>query len=739
MKKYALIIFVLLYGCLLYPNGGNIEKFNFDFEDIDNGIPRGWSNNKHYANEYIFSLDSLNAISGKYSVSLENNSEDANPGIWSLIIPYSYKGKTITLSGYIKTENVQHGYAGLWIKIDPNIAYADMAIQGVKGTNEWKQYSIAVALKPDITEEIVIGGVLKGKGKAWFDDFSLSIDETDIHDLNPLPTLPAKADREFEKGSGITDIPLSNCNIEKIKTMGLLWGFIKYHHPAVAEGKHNFDFELFRILPKILETDSKKEQDDIVVKWIKGLGEIGEVGEIRTSNDEVHIVPDYTWVDNNNFSSALIDLLFNIRNVERKDKGYYISRNNIGNPIFDHEDKYENMKYPDTGYRLLALFRYWNIIQYFFPYKHLIDGNWEKVLEEFIPKFIDPKNETEYVLAVSELITRIHDTHAQLYTPSSVLTNILGNRYAVPKISFIKETPVVTGFMNDSLSQLTGLKLGDVILSIDNKPIKEIVSKRLPYISSSNYPTKLRYMALELMRSNNEYIDVEYLRDGDCVKTRVGTYPSDCVKELFSFISDKPDTCFIKIVPDISYLYSGKFKNSYLFKLWEDIKSSKGLIIDLRCYPEEFMVYSFGALLVPQPTLFCKAIIADIKNPGRFIFTYPGTIGNVNPFYYKGKVVILVNEETQSQAEFTAMAFRMAPNAVVIGSTTSGADGDVSIIRLPGNLQTLISGIGILNPDGSETQRVGIIPDMEICPTIEGIKSGRDELLEKAIEIINID
>lgn len=61
----------------------------------------------------------------------------------------------------------------------------------------------------------------------------------------------------------------------------------------------------------------------------------------------------------------------------------------------------------------------------------------------------------------------------------------------------------------------------------------------------------------------------------------------------------------------------------------------------------------------------------------------------------------------------------------------------ISTIYLPGGLITMISGIGVYYPDGTETQRVGIVPDIEVKPTIEGIKNGKDELLEKAIEIIN--
>ncbi len=75
--------------------------------------------------------------------------------------------------------------------------------------------------------------------------------------------------------------------------------------------------------------------------------------------------------------------------------------------------------------------------------------------------------------------------------------------------------------------------------------------------------------------------------------------------------------------------------------------------------------------------------------------------------------------------------------AMVIGSTTAGADGNVSPIIFPGNIRTMISGIGVYYPDGTETQRVGIIPDIEVKPTIKGIKEGKDKVLEKAIEIIN--
>ena len=80
------------------------------------------------------------------------------------------------------------------------------------------------------------------------------------------------------------------------------------------------------------------------------------------------------------------------------------------------------------------------------------------------------------------------------------------------------------------------------------------------------------------------------------------------------------------------------------------------------------------------------------------------------------------------------MGLEQHPNAIKIGSQTSGADGNVSMIYLPGGIVTYFTGLGVFYPDYTETQRIGIIPDIEIHPTIAGIREGRDEVLEVALQ-----
>ena len=189
---------------------------------------------------------------------------------------------------------------------------------------------------------------------------------------------------------------------------------------------------------------------------------------------------------------------------------------------------------------------------------------------------------------------------------------------------------------------------------------------------------------------------------------------------------------------DIGYLYPGSVKNSYLPAIMEQVKSTcKGLIIDLRCYPSEFIVFTLGKYLMPGSTPFVKFSQGNIAAPGLFTVSSNLSIGDFNADYYKGKIVILVNEITQSQAEYTTMAFRVVPHGFVIGSTTAGADGNVSAIMLPGGISTMISGLGVYYPNGTETQRKGIVPDLFIRPSVQDIRKNKDVLIDKAIEIIN--
>jgi C-terminal processing protease CtpA/Prc len=547
---------------------------------------------------------------------------------------------------------------------------------------------------------------------------------------------PAANDIEFDNSSNIIFPELDNQIIDNLELLGKLWGFLKYHHPEIGKGNYNWDYELFRMLPEYLKVTDKKQRDQLLLSWINKYGEIPVCKRCKKTSERAFIKPDLSWIENSDTDNALKNKVKEIYQNRHQGRHYYVSMTPmVGNPKFNNENLYSNMPLPDEGFRLLALYRYWSMINYFFPCKYMTDKNWDDVLKVYIPVLIDAKDELEYELAVAQLIGEICDTHGFLLGFSKT-DKQRGDKYAPFIVKFIENKLVVTDYYKPELAEHAKLKKGDIITHISGKPVEEIVDSLKKYYPASNEAARLRNMTYDLLRSNSQTIDIKYISDEQNRETTLKLYKSYSLNMQKCWDKGSDEKCYKLLEGNTGYITLKTIKNEDIKEIKKSFKNTKGIIVDIRNYPSAFVPFKLGTYFLKERTPFVKFTRGNVNNPGEFRFTRPLQILKSKD-YYQGKLIILVNEDTQSSAEYHAMAFRASPNAIVIGSTTAGADGNVSIISFPGGLKTYISGIGVYYPDGAKTQRVGIVPDIYIEPTIEGVKSGRDELLEKAIEIIN--
>ncbi len=759
MKLLLTLLLTALFALTTFgqvENAGNPPaEFNLGFEKSSDAakLPDKWA---QWGTGYSLKTDSSEKRSGNVSLSLEPADTAASFGAAAYQIPALYEGKEIELRGFLKLKDVTGGFAGLFLRVDGEsgvMEFDNMQSRDIKGSADWAQFSITLPL-PAEAQTIYVGALLTGKGKLWVDDLQILIDGKDFKEAKSRPPVVFKAslDKEFDAGSKLGALKLEKRQVEDLAVLGKVWGFLKYHHPAIARGDHNWDYELFRILPKILAAKNKNHRNEILFAWVESLGAFTagpppppaapkapiKDGVKVAAVPQIKLSPDLSWLTSKTLGDKLAGQLTAVKNAKRESKNYYIGfAPGIGNPIFKNEAAYKTMAYPDAGYRLLSLFRYWNIIQYFFPNRHLIGENWNNVLPEFVPLFANAGDELEYKKAALALIARIHDTHANIWGSDPTMAKYRGLNLASVNITFVEDKAVVTHYWDQELAEKAGLKIGDVIETVNGKKVSDIIKEKLRLTPASNYPTQLRDIARFLLYTNESFVNVRYMRDGVSKEARVETRTRDKFKMGFADVYNKKGEAYKLIGTDISYLYPGSLKEGEIAKIIPEIAKTRGLVVDLRTYPSDFIVFSLGEFLLPGPTDFVKFTGGSLANPGLFNYTEPLKVGKENSSAYKGKVVILINELTQSQAEYTTMALRTAPGAVVIGSTTAGADGNVSQFSLPGGISTMISGIGIYYPDGRETQRIGIVPDIVMTPTIKGIKEGKDELLDKALEIIN--
>jgi C-terminal processing protease CtpA/Prc len=302
-------------------------------------------------------------------------------------------------------------------------------------------------------------------------------------------------------------------------------------------------------------------------------------------------------------------------------------------------------------------------------------------------------------------------------------------------VRFVEGHATATGYTSASLGPATGIEIGDVIRSLDGKRVDDLLALWRPLYSASNEAARSELIGRSLPKGPCGAVPLEVDRDGKALTLTAERARASELDLRQAMRHDHPGAPFRRLSDDVAYLTLASVKASDTSEYVRRAAGAKLLVVDIRNYPSEFVVFALGRHLVPRKTEFARFTVADGANPGSFVWGATVSLDPAEP-RFEGRVAILVDETSMSQAEYTTMAFRVAPGAVVVGSTTAGADGNVSRIPLPGGRHGMISGIGVFYPDRRPTQRIGIVPDVVARPTRKGIRAGMDEVLEAALREI---
>ncbi|HKR21348.1 MAG TPA: S41 family peptidase, partial [Pyrinomonadaceae bacterium] len=408
--------------------------------------------------------------------------------------------------------------------------------------------------------------------------------------------------------------------------------------------------------------------------------------------------------------------------------------------VSQKDQPYTEMQFPPVEYRLLALFRFWNVVNYFFPYKNLIGDSWETVLPRYIAKFEANKDATDYQLTVFELATEMHDSHAVVRNGNFAAAKLYG--FHTPAvITYLENQSAVTKILDDKAP----VQVGDVVLTIDGAPVEKRREFLSRYLGASTPQSLMQRVHSLLLAGPKDSVAKLRVRGPNGKERDVELTRSIAPNDPKYFMAMNRSGEVIKLLPQgYGYVDLGRLEVGDVDKMFDTIKNAPAVIFDMRGYPTG-SAWEIAPRLTEKTnvvaSLFSRTLLepSSLTNPEyaelpRFSATQrlPERKGSV----YKGKVVMLINEEAISRAEHAALFFEAATDVTFIGTPTQGANGDVTMMVLPGNLAISFSGHDIRHADGRQLQRRGIQPHVRVAPTIRGTIEGRDEVFEAAIKYV---
>ncbi len=533
----------------------------------------------------------------------------------------------------------------------------------------------------------------------------------------------------------------------KVKEFGLIWGFLKYHHPVLSAGKKDIDAEFIQHFHQLQNIQERTALNTFFLDWIRSYGKISN--KVIAPSEAYNFTKNQnlSWIENKAFSKELQQTLLALRSNVKNCKGHYAQLEKLTRFVsFNEEKKLKNFSPENKAHRMLTLFRFWNVINYFDVNKYLANENWNTVLENAILPFINAHDAKTYDTVKTELISKLNDAHA-FY---------IGKAYGLPKFKYktpfqtkyINDTLVVTKLWNKELSQKNGVALGGMITKIEGKTVKEYIKENFKTIYNYANENTLMYRAerVALYQENKKAITVNYTEPNGSesqLKT-IALFEKmnvDVKKENVA----KPahyGQKFYEISPSTAYINFGFLEKKDLSKLLKKASKYKAIIFDLRMYPKHVDLPKLTKWLYPNRSKFIKVLFPtkvpglgeyDADAPLSFVAD-PFSGGRKNKNYYKGKVFLLVNASTVSQAEYISMAIQNSPTCTTIGEETMGAVMNITSIPMPEGQQIDFTSVGAFYPDGTSVQNKGLKLDYKVTQTAS--QPERDMMLEKALELL---
>lgn len=391
----------------------------------------------------------------------------------------------------------------------------------------------------------------------------------------------------------------------------------------------------------------------------------------------------------------------------------------------------------DRAVRVAATVVAWNVLRHFHPYEAELHTDWEARLAEVVDRALVAPDRGAVVEALWGLQVGVPDGHAWVgHRAVTGRTCGLGLRWLR-----VGEELVVTSSAEPDVA------VGDRVLSLAPEdpacaaparaaagvcgaaplPVPAALARARDHVSGSE-PFREAFAAERLASGPcGSALVVELERAGARRVVRVER--SGGAPPLFEHPGVDPGPDGIVMV-DLNTM------------AWEELAphldtfaAARGLVFDLREYPAPGALHVLEHLLSRPDRATGWMRVPMIVRPGE-VAGWERHEWGLQPErpHLGGKVVFLTSSLAISAAESLLALVKAEGLGTLVGTRTAGTNGNATGAVLPGGYWIQFTGMRVVQPDGAPFHLLGVAPDVEVTPTLAGLRAGRDEVRDAAVE-----
>jgi hypothetical protein len=391
----------------------------------------------------------------------------------------------------------------------------------------------------------------------------------------------------------------------------------------------------------------------------------------------------------------------------------------------------------DRATRLAAVALGWNVLRHFYPYFDVAKSDWSAALRGALESAATDRDERMFLTTLRRMVAALNDGHGGVYLSAGG-----GDPAGCPPLcwDWVEGKLVVTAVPSaDAPGGLKDdLRPGEVVVKIDGRPAALVLADAESLISAAT-PQWRRHRALQQIGAGDPGSDLLLELDGLGTASRIVRLKRVSLDQRPR--ESRPPT-INELRPGILYVDLDRVDDSDFNKALPDMQRARGIVFDFRGYPSRLNPNVLFTHLIDKVCTSPQWHIPLIRRPDGEGMEFKRSMGwmlfPAKP-QLKAKIAFVTDGRAISYAESCLGIIENYKLGAIAGAPTAGTKGNINPIALLGGYRVVWTGMKVLKHDGSRHHGVGIIPTVHVSRTVAGVAAGRDELLEKAIEVVERD